>query len=343
MSFLKQHELGFNDKNILVINLPQDTNFRQRSVEFIEEFSNKESISEAALTGSVPGYTVGKRMFYTADSNKLMTFNFFIVGHNYLKLLGIPLVEGQFFNDKPANDSIALYIINQVAADTIKAKNLIGSYLKSTFGKNGKIIGVVRNFHFSSLYNDVEPLVMALDKRARYALLKIKPAKQNEAIELLQSVWEKYNKNQYLHYVLLNDKLNSLYSGDYKLLSLFTYFSVFVVFISSLGLYGLSAFLIEQRTKEIGIRKVLGGSAKRILFLLIKDYLKLVLLAGIIASPIVYLFMGQWLDLFATSIDIGPWQFLTGIIVAMLIAFITVFVRVFKVINESPSLALGFE
>jgi len=344
MSFLKQHELGFNDKNILVINLPQDTSFRHKTVDFIEEFSNKEGISEAALTGSVPGYTAGKRMFYTADSTDLMTFNFFIVGHNYLKLLEIPLVEGQFFDNAPTNDSMALFMINQVAADTMKAKDLIGSYLKSTFGKNGKIVGIVRNFHFSSLYNDVEPLVMALtDKRARYALLKIEPDKQAEAIETLKTVWKKYNKNQYLHYVFLSDKLKSLYSGDYKMLSLFTYFSIFVIFISSLGLYGLSAFLIEQRTKEISIRKVLGGSAKRILFFLIKDYLKLVLLAGIIASPIVYLFMGRWLDMFATSTDMSLWQFLTGIIVTMLIAFVTVFVRVFKVINESPSLALDCE
>jgi len=344
MSFLKQHELGFNDKNILVINLPQDTSFRQRTVDFIEEFSNKESISEAALTGNVPGYTAGKRMFFTADSTVLMTFNFFLVGHNYLKLLEIPLIEGQFFENKPNNDSLAFYIINQAAADTIKAKKLIGSYLKSTFGKSGKIVGIVRNFHFSSLYTDIEPLVLALsDKRARYALLKIKPEKQQEAIELLTSVWKKYNKNQYLHYVLLSDKLKSLYSGDYKMLSLFTYFSIFVIFISSLGLYGLSAFLIEQRTKEIGIRKVLGGSAKRILFLLIKDYLKLVLLAGLIASPIVYLFMGRWLDMFATSIEMSLWYFLIGIIASMSIAFLTVFVRVYKVINESPSLALGYE
>lgn len=343
MMFLKTHDLGFNPEDVMVINLPQDTTFRGRSGNFINEFAAVESIDMAALAGNAPGYTAGKRMFFIRDSSNVMSLNYFVVGQNYFKLLEIPLVEGQFFPTVVDDDSAVYYIINQAAADTLKIKEVLGHSLKSTYGKNGEIIGVVRDFQYSSFYSNIEPLVLAFSaKHARYALLKIKSGKHDDAMAHINKVWDKYNRNQYLHFTYLDTKLNSLYKGDYKMLSLFTYFSIFVIFISSLGLYGLSSFLIEQRTKELGIRKVLGGTANNILFFLVKDYMKLVLLAGVIASPIVYYLMGKWLNMFAISIDISGWFFVIGILSALAIAFTTVFVRVYKVINERPSLALGY-
>lgn len=344
MIFLKNHDLGFIDDNVMVINLPQDTLFIGRASNFMEDLSKSDYIEQAAMAGNAPGYTAGKMMYYTDDSSNIQTMNFFMVGHNYFKLLEIPLIEGRFFSNKLDTDTTIKYIINQTAADTLKMKEIVGSTLKSTTGRNGIIIGIVRNFHFSSLYTEIEPLVMVLSKkRARYALLKIKNDNHDAALDHIINVWEKYNRNQYLHYTYLDKKLDSLYQGDYKMLALFIYFSVFVIFISSLGLYGLSSFLLEQRTRELGIRKVLGGSANNILLLLVKDYLKLVLLAGFIASPIVYFLMSKWLGMFAQSIEINGWYFVIGIISTLLIAFTTVFVRVYKVIKEPPSLALSYD
>ena len=344
MQFLKNHDLGFNPENVMVINLSQDTTFRSQASDFINELAKGEPIDQVALTGNAPGYTAGKRMFFTEDSSIIMTMNNFIVGKDYFKLLEIPLVEGRFFPDVTNNDSTVYYIINQAAADTLKTVNVIGHMLKSTYGKEGRIIGVVRNFHFSSFYTNIKPLVISYsEKGARYALLKIKKGEHNAAMQYINEIWDKYNHTQYLHYTYLDEKLTSLYRGDYKMLSLFIYFSIFVIFISSLGLYGLSSFLIEQRTKELGIRKVLGGTANNILMLLVKDYLKLVLLAGFIASPIVYILSGKWLNMFAISIEINVWYFVIGILLTMLIAFATVFIRVYKVIKERPSLALGYE
>lgn len=344
MQFLKSHDLGFNAEDVMVINLPQDTSFRERAPNFIEEISSSKYIAKATMAGNAPGYTAGKRMFYLGDSTNIQSINYFLAGQNYFKLLEIPLVDGRFFSTKIDSDSSLKYIINQAAADTLNADEVVGSTLISTSGSSGTIVGIVRDFHFSSLYTHIEPLVIVFSNtRARYALLKIKSDYHDQAMEHISMVWDKYNKSQYLHYTYLDTKLESLYSGDQKMLSLFTYFSIFVIFISSLGLFGLSSFLIEQRTKELGIRKVLGGSANNILLLLVKDYLKLVLLAGIIASPIVYLLLSKWLSMFALSIDIQFWYFAVGILSALLIAFTTVFVRVRKVISEKPSLALGYE
>lgn len=344
MIFLKKHNLGFNDDQVMVINLPQDTSFRGQAANFIDELVESKYISQTAMAGNAPGYTAGKMMFYTDDSSNIQTMNFFMAGHNYFKLLEIPLVEGRFFSKKLDTDTTIKYIINQTAADTMSMTEIVGSTLKSTNGNSGTIVGIVRDFHFSSLYTEMEPLVIILsNNRARYALLKIKENNHDDALTHITNVWGKYNKNQYLHYTYLDTKLDSLYRGDYKMLSLFIYFSIFVIFISSLGLYGLSSFLIEQRTRELGIRKVLGGSANNILILLVKDYLKLVLLAGIIASPIVYVLMNKWLNMFSQSIEINGWYFAIGIVSTLLIAFTTVFVRVYKVINEPPSLALGYD
>ena len=146
-----------------------------------------------------------------------------------------------------------------------------------------------------------------------------------------------------MHKTYLDEKLESLYAADYKMLSLFMYFSLFVVFISSLGLYGLSSFLIQQRIKEIGIRKVLGGSEKQITFYLAKDYLKLVFWAGIIASIIVYWPMSRWLENFASHISITGWYFVIGILVVMILSFLTVLIRSYKAVRRSPSLALKYE
>ena len=126
------------------------------------------------------------------------------------------------------------------------------------------------------------------------------------------------------------------------MLSLFIYFSVFVIFISSIGLYGLTSFLIQQRTKEIGIRRVLGGSELQIIIMLAKVYLRIVLFAGLIASVIVYFLMYNWLNTFAYHITINGWYFVAGILITFTIAFITVLIRSFKVIHESPSVSLNY-
>lgn len=342
MMFLKNYELGFNSEDVMVINLPQDTAFSQRSGDFIKEIQNNSFVEQTTLAGNVPGYTAGRRMFFTEDSSNIQSINYFMVGHDYFKLLEIPLIEGRFFSEKIDIDESHKFIINKAAADTLHMDEIIGSSLKTTSGINGTIVGVVRNFQFSSFYTSIEPLVIILtENRARYTLVKIRKGKHDEALAHISKVWDKYNKNQYLHYTYLDNKLKSLYSGDYKMLSLFIYFSIFVIFIASLGLYGLSSFLIEQRTKELGIRKVLGGSANNILILLVKDYLKLVVLAGFIASPLVYLLMSKWLKMFAVSIDVSIWYFIFGILASMVIAFLTVFIRVYKVIKESPSLSLS--
>ncbi|PLX12848.1 MAG: hypothetical protein C0598_05330 [Marinilabiliales bacterium] len=344
MMFLKNYDLGFNSENVMVINLPRDTAFVERAGDFVKDITDNDNVLMSAIAGNIPGYTAGRMMYYVGDSNNIKTLNFFVVGPNFFKLLEIPLIDGSFFSDNYSADSSLKYIVNEAALDTLGEPDLLGKTLNGTTGTQGEVIGLVRNFQFSSFYQGIDPLViMFSENRARYLLLKLKHGCQQDIVAHISKVWNKHNQSQYLHYTYLDDKLASLYKGDYKMLSLFTYFSLFVIFISSLGLYGLSSFLIEQRTKELGIRKVLGGSANSILLLLAKDYLKLVLIAGIIASPIVYFLMGKWLDTFAISMNMSVWIFVFSVILVLLIALITVYFRAYKVIREKPSQSLNYE
>lgn len=348
MDFLKSHDLGFDEKNIVVINVPHDTAFKHRLDRFMEVLGKDDAISEVSSALNVPGYTEGKMLFYVGDTSEqnIQSLNFYRVGHNYFELLKAPLLKGMHFSNVPSEDTINSYIVNEAAVDFLNLDTVIGTELNISFEnkfEGGKIIGVVENFNFSSLHRNVEPLVFLLvPERARYVLVKFKDNKNDEAMAHIRKTWGEFNEGSFLHCTLLETKLGSLYTGDKKMLSLFVYFSVFVIFISSIGLYGLTSFLIQQRTKEIGIRRVLGGSELRIMVMLAKVYLKIVLFAGLIASVIVYLLMTNWLGTFAYHIAINGWHFVAGILITLSIAFATVLVRSFKVIHESPSVSLNY-
>lgn len=348
MHFVKNRHLGFDHQNILVINTPKDTSFYHRKEDFLNELRKSKGINDVSITSNVPAYTFGKMMFsqgYDTVGKRLQALGFYSVDYDFFKVLGIPLVEGQFF-DKENEDSLRHFIINEAAASFLGLKDPVGQPLvTSAFREQGgKIIGVVRDFHFYSLHKEVEPLVFMISKwENRYILVNIDETKTDLALADIERTWNSFNPGYYMHYTYLTDKISSLYQLDQKMLSIFIYFSIFVIFISSLGLYGLSSFLIEQRTKEIGVRKVLGGSNRQITLLLAKDFLILVFLAGLIASPIVYYLMSNWLETFAFQIHITGWYFVFGILLAMLFALCTVLIRSYYVVKQSPAAALKYE
>lgn len=346
MDFLKSHDLGFEEENIVVINTPHDSTFKHRFDKFLIALDNDNSITEVSSAHNVPGYTAGKMIFYIGDTSEqnIQTLNYYGIGYNYFELLKASLIKGRFFSSSPTDDTISSYIINEAAVEFLNLDTVIGTSINIAYEdklEGGNVVGVVKNFNFSSLHQDVEPLVFFLNpQRARYVLVKYND--EDAAMRHIRKVWGKFNEGSFLHYTLLETKLESLYHGDKKMLSLFIYFSVFVIFISSLGLYGLSSFLIQQRTKEIGIRRILGGSETQIMMMLAMVYLRIVLFAGIIASVIVYFLMSNWLDTFAYHITINGWYFVAGILITFLISTTTVLIRSFKVVHESPSVSLNY-
>lgn len=348
MRFLKDHDPGFDEKNVIVINTPDDTAYYRHADEFKKELKAIPGVIGVSTANNAPGYTYGKSLFHVGDTSDkaLQTMSLYIVDTGFFNVLKIPLVEGKFFDGEMKTDSAHDYIINQAAAKDLGLDQPVGSALEATFFEksSGRIVGVVKDFNFSSLHTGIEPLAFLFyPKESRYILVRLDEKHKNAVIVKINNVWDKYNKGHFMHYTFLEDKIQSLYGADRKMLSIFIYFTFFVMFISSLGLYGLSSFLIEQRTKEIGIRKVLGGSDLRIILLLAKDYTGLVFISGLVASPIVYFLMKKWLDTFSIHISINGWSFVAGILLMMALAFLTVVIRSFHVLRQNPALALKYE
>ncbi len=346
LHFINNRDPGFDKNNLLIINTPTDTTFSQRVENLMRVMQNDSSILEVAGTANLPGYTSGKLMFTLGDTtnHKTTTLNNFIIGRNFFQILHIPLLKGRFFSDTLNDDTTSNYIINEAAAEFLGMSHPLGMVLSSPFSKKGKIVGVVQNFNYSSLHETIEPLVFMLRPQfVRYIVVRIRYGQREKAMKHIQQTWERLNKGYGIHCTFLDEKLKSLYHSDEKLLSLFVYFSIFILFISSLGLYGLTSLLIEQRTKEIGIRKVLGGSERQLLLLIFRDYLKYVLIAGFLASPVVYLLMSRWLDEFAYSISLSVWFFVAGIFFVLFIALITVLLRSMNIIGQKPAQSLKYE
>ena len=344
--FVENQPMGFNKDNVLVVNRPPDTSFRSRTTAFVTALKNDTAILGVTTAANMPGYLSGKLLFNVGDTtlHHSKSMSAFFIGDNYFHLLDIPLVEGRYFSNPYKADSTEELIVNEAAVKLLKLKHPLGFALNSPFTKKGKIIGVVKNFNFTSLHQKVEPLVFIYRPHAvQYIVLRINPTQKQQALKHLKKTWKAFNPGYSLHDTFLNEKLDSLYQSDQKILSLFIYFTIFVLLISSLGLYGLSAFLVEQRSKEISIRKVLGGSDNKIILLMVKEHMILVLLAGLLIVPVVYIFLRRWLNGFAYHIDLHPWFFVAGIVMVAIIAFFTVLIQSVQIVRKSPSSSLKYE
>lgn len=192
-------------------------------------------------------------------------------------------------------------------------------------GRRGRVVGIVRDFHFNSLKHKVEPLAMHLTAtRFSQIALRIDMGRAPQAIAEIEAKWKKHFPDAYFEYAFLDDKLDTQYRSERRFGALFGVFSRFSILIACLGLSGLAAFTAERRTKEIGIRKVLGASISGITGLLAKDFLVLVFVAMVVASPVAWFFMQQWLADFAYRIDLQWWMFAAAGLTAVTIAFLTV-------------------
>ncbi len=204
------------------------------------------------------------------------------------------------------------------------------------------ILGVVKDFYFASLHSNIEPMFLSLKDGSNIAV-RLKPGSLPKNISLLKETFEKNSHGQPFDFYFLDDDFNQLYRREQRTGKAFGYFAILAVLIACLGLLGLSAFTVEQRTKEIGIRKVLGASIPQIMTLLTKEFVKLVVIANVIAFPIAYFAMSKWLQNFAYHISISPWMFILAAAAALGIAFLTISYQTFKAAASNPVDTLRYE
>src|SRR6185312_11887942 len=261
----------------------------------------------------------------------------------YIKTVGLQLVAGREYSPAFGTDTVG-YLLNEEAARRIGYTDPIGKRL-TFWGKKGTIIGVVRNFHFNSLHDPIRPLIIRFGESEDWgnALVRTKPGQTKAALKSLETLCRELNPRFPFTYVFADEQYRNLYRSEEVVHGLANCFAALAIFISCLGLLGLAMFTAEQRTKEFGIRKVLGAKAGTLFALLSRDFLLLVMVAFVAATPLAAWAMHEWLKNFAYRIGLEWWVFLLAGVVALLIALATVSFQAVRVALANPVKSLRSE
>lgn len=350
LGFLNTRDLGFDKEK--VVTLPFYFELNDVYDSFYNELTKSSSIKNAALSSRLPTGrlldTQGSPSVMKGDSliNTQVTLKYIAADYEFFDTYNIGMAAGRNFSKSiPTDDSLA-FIINETAARKIGWKSNEEGIDKDFLygGVKGKLIGVVKDFHFESLHQEIAPMVFLI-ARNNYNNLSIKLAAGNaqEGIEHLQKVWRSFLPVRPFDYQFVSERYGRLYEAEQKQGQLFSVFSGLAIFIACLGLFGLATFNTMQRIKEIGVRKVLGASVPHILVLLSTEVVILILAANLIAWPVAWIFMGKWLDSFAYHIDMSLLVYLLAAIVAILIALVTVSAQTIRAAMTNPAKTLRYE
>jgi len=270
------------------------------------------------------------------DPNSAPQFVQASIGYDFVKTMNLKILDGRDFSKEIVTDSVG-YLINEAALKIMKFKNPVGTPL--TFWEHkGKVVGVLKDFHFQSLHEPILPLILRLDDQENWglALVRIEGAKTKEALAGLEKICKNLNPSFPFNYQFSDEEYQKLYASELVVGKLSRYFAGLAIFICCLGLLGLAMFTAEQRIKEIGIRKVLGASVSSLFTLVSKDFLILVTVAFLIAAPLGYWVMSNWLENFAYRTPVGLWIFVFAGLIAVLITLFTVSFQAFKAAMANP-------
>ena len=346
VTYLQTVNLGFDREDLLYI--PVRGDLYKKFTAFKTELSGMPGIQAVVRTDQPPQQTGAHAYDIEWEGKNPATKAVVIhvtVGYGFLKMLNLHLLQGRDFSREYPTDTSA-YIINETALKLIGYKDPgpIGRPL-SIFGDKCKIIGVVKDFHFKSLHDPIEPLLINLNEAISwgYILVKSQPGRTRDAIASLQKVYREMEPKFPFTYLFADEEYQRLYNSEQMVGRLSDGFAILAIFISCLGLLGLAIFTSEQRTKEIGIRKILGASEGSIFRMLSKDFLQLVGLAFLIASPVAWLLMQNWLREYPYRIDISWWIFIVAGLAALLIALLTVSFQAIKAALINPVQSLRSE
>jgi hypothetical protein len=325
VKFIQTVNLGYDRDNLVYI--PIEGELIKKFELFKEEAGNIpgiESISKMRNSPTIIEHHTGSISWPGKDPNAQLSFADAVVGYDFVKTMKLKMQEGRDFSRDFAGDSLS-YILNETAVNKIGLKDPVGQTI--TWGNHpGKIIGVLKDFHFSSMHQTIDPLIVRLDENWPWGtiLVRINGQHTQETIAELQKICTGINPEFPFTYTFSDQEFANLYKSEQVVSQLANYFAVLAIFISCLGLFGLATFTAGQRTKEIGVRKVLGATASGIVGLLSKDFLKPLLIAITIATPLAWFVMNRWLSNYAYKINLDWWVFVLAGSAAVCIAMLTV-------------------
>ncbi len=343
MTYIYNKPLGFNQNNLMYIPL-RDSQSRSKIQLLGERLLSDDrilAVSAGELTGSgatqglvsIPGTNIG---------SQLMVRNSY-VDYDYLKAMGMTVTQGRDFSVNFPSDSSSV-IINETMARTAGWKDPIGKRIQTGNGASFLVVGVVKDFNYFSLRNKVDPLVMWLSpSKCQYLIVRIAPHQMRSTVDFVRQVWTDVLPTHPYEYGFVVNHLEKQYGNEEQNEHLLVLFSLVAIVIACLGLFGLTLHTTEQRTKEIGVRKVLGASVADVVFTLSKESIKLIVIATVVAWPTAYYFMSRWLQNFAYRINLNVWIFILSGFIVFLIAMLTLSFQAIKAGISNPVDALRYE
>jgi putative ABC transport system permease protein len=341
LHYLHNKNLGFDKEHLLVVNRVPKAYQALKN-----EWLQNPNITDVTSASSVPPNSAHYSVVYSPSSQEhsRISVKCFFVDHNFIETLGIKITKGRSFSRDFATDEKQAVIINETASQELGWTSPLGK--KLTIGWNqitGKVIGVVEDFHFKTLYDKIEPVVFSAAPNDRYVMaVRIQSENIPNTLTYLKNKWEEFTAQPFTYH-FVDESFESLYRDEQRLSQIVRYFSILAVFLACLGLLGLASYTAKQRTKEIGIRKVLGASASGIAWLFIKEFSKWILSANFIAWPIAWIVLSKWLQNFAYQINISWLTFVFSGTLALVIALLTVSYQAFRSANINPVKTLRYE
>ena len=348
LGYIQTKQVGYNKNQVLV--LPETGLLDNREEAFRNQLMQDPRVVNVSMSGYLPAGPSNNNNFMVypeANATQLVKTLRYDVDYNYLSVLGMQLTAGRNFSRAYGTDSSGV-IVNETAAKTLGwGDKALGHTITNT-GNDGKketyrVIGVVRDFHFRSLHERISPLVMVLGRNPGTVIAKVKTKDIAGLLTSLKTHWNQFAPDVPFTYSFLDERFNNTYLAEQKTGRILGLFAGLTIFVACLGLFGLATFTAEQRTKEIGVRKVLGASVTSIVGLLSKDFLKLVMIAIVLATPVAWYTMNRWLQDFAYRIDISWWMFAGAGVMAVSIALLTVSFQSIKAALMNPVKSLRAE
>ena len=352
LNFINNYDLGYDQANLIYI--PLDGEAKNKHEALKQELSGIPGVINISRTSRIPFYGGNSSWGFDwegKDPDNRVLICSMNVDRNYFETMGIKIAEGSNFPEN-YNEVLDLeklpspkVILNQEAIRRMGIKNPVGKY----FGREGEdikgaIAGVTNDFHFESLKRPVEPMLMLpLTSKPGYIIARIDPANFAKTLSDIKTTWAKVLPQSLCKISFFDESLERMYNSEIRISGLFRYFSFIAIFISCIGLFGLSLFVIERRKKEIGVRKVNGAKIGEVMFLLNKDFIRWVLIAFVIACPVAWLVMQKWLENFAYKTSLSWWVFALAGALSVIIAVLTVSYQSYKAAVRNPVEALRYE
>ena len=344
LSYVQNKKLGFDKEHVVVIRTPQP--LEDRSEPFKQALLQSPQIVAVSGSSTLPGMGFNNIGFMPEGEEQGITLNLICCDYGLMETLNLEMSAGRFFSREFTTDSSGI-IINETTVALLGWQDPLKMYFDAG-NQELPVIGVVKDFHYESLHHSVRPGALLLlpgvyGWSERYISVRIRSENIRESLNLIRTTWDEFSANLPFEYSFLDEEFDTLYHNEQQTGRVFTIFSVLAVFISCLGLFGLASYAAEQKTQEIGIRKVFGASVPGVVFMLAREFTKWVVIANGVAWPMAYFAMNRWLQNFAYRTGLGWWIFVTSGAIALLIALMTVSYQSVRAALANPVKSLRYE